>query len=339
MFLTATLRKGRAINMGNKGRLPRVVVIGGGTGLSVLLRGLKKYPVDITAIVTVADDGGSSGRIRSELKMPPPGDIRNVLVALSDVEPLLEELMQHRFKGEGQLSGHSLGNLMLSAMNDITGNFSHAIREMSRVLNVRGKVLPAANRATVLHAEYTDGTEQTGESLITEKGRGKRIKKVSLRPEKVAALPEALSALRKADLIVLGPGSLYTSVLPNLLVPKIGEGVLRSKAKKVYVCNVMMQPGETISYTASDHVDALHEHLGTSFIDSIVVNDELVPEELMEKYAEESAKPVIFEEEKLKEQGLQIIHDRILTFEDGTIKHDTKKLAELLYTILKQGKV
>lgn len=321
--------------MAKKGKLPRIVVIGGGTGLSVLLRGLKQYPAEITAIVTVADDGGSSGRLREELKVPPPGDIRNVLVAMSDVEPLLEELMQHRFKGDGTLAGHSLGNLMLSAMTDITGNFTHAIREMSKVLSVQGKVLPASNRATILRAEYTDGTEQIGESLIPEAGKDKRIKRVTLQPENAVPLPETLSALRKADLIVLGPGSLYTSVLPNLIVPKIGEGVVKAKAKKVYVCNVMTQPGETTGYTASDHVQALYDHLGTSFIDSIIVNDEKVPDEMMERYAEELAKPVIFEEEKLKEQGLNIIHERILTYHNDVIRHDTNKLAELIFSMLK----
>ncbi|RBN37963.1 hypothetical protein DMN50_27810, partial [Priestia megaterium] len=194
-------------------QLPKVVVIGGGTGLPVLLRGLKEYPLDLTAIVTVADDGGSSGRLRDELEIPAPGDIRNVLVALSDVEPLVEELFQHRFDTGNELTGHSLGNLLLAAMTSITGDFVHAIREMSKVLNVRGKVLPAANQSVVLHAEMQDGSIVTGESKIPEVN--KKINKVFLSPADVKPLVETIKAIRRADLIVLGPGSLYTSILPN----------------------------------------------------------------------------------------------------------------------------
>lgn len=209
---------------------PNVVIIGGGTGLSVLLRGLKVYPVDITAIVTVADDGGSSGRLRDELSIPPPGDIRNVLAALSDVEPLVENLFQHRFNKGNSLTGHSLGNLILAAMTNITGDFFHAVTEMSKVLNVRGKVLPAANKSVVLHAEMEDGTIVSGESKIPYSG--KKIKRVFLSPETIEPLEEAIDVIRKADLILIGPGSLYTSILPNLLVPKLGDEVCKAKAKK-----------------------------------------------------------------------------------------------------------
>lgn len=222
--------------------LPKVVILGGGTGLSVLLRGLKTKPVDITAIVTVADDGGSSGRLRHDLNIPPPGDIRNVLAALSDVEPLVEDLFQHRFNKGNDLTGHSLGNLILAAMTNITGDFFHAVTEMSKVLNVRGKVLPAANSSVVLHAELENGQVVTGESKIPT--YGERIKRVFLTPDTIEPLPESIQVIREADLIVLGPGSLYTSILPNLLVPHIGEEVIRSKAKKVYICNVMTQPGK-----------------------------------------------------------------------------------------------
>jgi uncharacterized cofD-like protein len=313
-------------------RLPRIVIIGGGTGLPVLLRGLKNYPVDITAIVTVADDGGSSGRLRDDLQIPPPGDIRNVLAALSDVEPLIEEMFQHRFQTAGDLSGHSLGNLILAAMTNITGNFALAVQELSRVLNVRGKVLPAANQSVVLHAEMEDGTIVSGESKIPYSG--KRIKRVYLTPEKVKPLPEAVKAIQQADLIVIGPGSLYTSILPNLLVPKIGDAVSRSKAKKVYICNLMTQAGETHDFTASDHVKVLYEHLNGPFIQTILVNNQEIPEEIKKRYEEEMAQPVEFDWERLKELGLEVITESIVSFDGHIIRHDTKKVAEILYQIL-----
>jgi uncharacterized cofD-like protein len=311
---------------------PKIVIIGGGTGLSVLLRGLKYLPVEITAVVTVADDGGSSGRLRDEMDIPPPGDIRNVLAALSDVEPLVEDLFQHRFKNGNGLSGHSLGNLILAAMTTITGDFVHAISEMSKVLNVRGRVLPAANQSVILNAEMEDGSVVTGESKIPYSG--KKIKRVFLNPEEIEPLQETLSVIEHADLIILGPGSLYTSILPNLLVPKLGKQVLNAKAKKVYICNVMTQAGETLNYTASDHVKALNDHMGTRFIDTIIVNDGEIPSDIKQRYAKELAKPVIYDIETLESLGLEIIHDRIVSYEDGVIRHDTKKVASVLYEIL-----
>ncbi|WP_246942590.1 gluconeogenesis factor YvcK family protein [Bacillus pinisoli] len=317
-----------------KNRQPRIVIIGGGTGLPVLLRGLKEYPVHLTAIVTVADDGGSSGRLRDELHIPPPGDVRNVLAALSEVEPLIVELFQHRFQNGGGLSGHALGNLLLAALTDITGDFMHAIREMGKVMNVKGKVLPAANRSIVLHAEMEDGTIVSGESKIPYSG--KRIKKVFLTPENIEPLDETVREIRKADMLVIGPGSLYTSILPNLLVPRIGEEVSRSKAKKVYVCNVMTQAGETLDYTASDHVAALYNHIGPSCIDTILVNDEEIPESIQALYAKELAKPVIYDTMKLTSLGLDIIHDKIINYNEEVIRHDTNKVASLLYKLLNQ---
>lgn len=315
-----------------KNRQPRIVIIGGGTGLPVLLRGLKQYPVDITAIVTVADDGGSSGRLRNDLHIPPPGDIRNVLAALSDVEPLIEEMFQHRFKTSNELSGHSLGNLILAAMTSITGNFVHAIQEMSKVLNVRGKVLPAANQSVVLHAEMEDGTVVSGESKIPYSG--KKIKKVFLTPKHIKPLPETISAIRKADLIIIGPGSLYTSILPNLLVPKLGHEVCRAKAKKVYICNLMTQAGETFNYTASDHVKAIYDHMSCAFMNTILVNSEDIPEDIQERYSEEMSKPVIFDTERLQELGMEVIPGEIVSEKDGVIRHDTKVVAEMLYSLL-----
>ena len=314
-------------------KVPKIVIIGGGTGLPVLLRGLKHYDVDITAVVTVADDGGSSGRLRDELHIPPPGDVRNVLAALSDVEPLIEDLFQHRFATGNGLSGHSLGNLLLAAMTTITGDFVHAIREMSKVLNVRGKVLPAANQSVILHAEMEDGSIVTGESKIP--ANGQKIKRVFLTPDKVEPLQESVDEIEKADLIIVGPGSLYTSILPNLLVPKIGEAVCNAHAKKVYICNVMTQAGETLEYTASDHVKALYDHLGCRFMDTILVNEEGIPDEIALRYKKEYATPVIYDIAALSNLGLEIVHDKIIRYEDGVIRHDTQKVAALLYSMIK----
>lgn len=313
-------------------RTPKVVVIGGGTGLPVLLRGLKYLPIDITAIVTVADDGGSSGRLRNELAMPAPGDIRNVLAALSDVEPLVEDLFQHRFASGNELTGHSLGNLILAAMTSITGDFVHAIQEMSKVLNVHGKVLPAANRSVVLHAEMEDGTVVSGESHIPLSG--KPIKRVFLSPNDIEPLSETIRAIRNADMVVIGPGSLYTSILPNLLVPKIGEEVCKAKAKKVYVCNVMTQAGETMNYSASDHIKALYTHMPCPFVDFIIVNDAEIPEDIQRKYEAEQAQPVLYDAHALKDLGVTVIHDHIVDYGDGVIRHDTKKVSSLIFSLL-----
>ncbi|GER65944.1 gluconeogenesis factor [Weizmannia acidilactici] len=313
---------------------PKITIIGGGTGLPVLLRGLKKYPVEISAIVTVADDGGSSGRIRHEMDIPAPGDIRNVLAALSDVEPLLEKMFQHRFETGDELSGHSLGNLIIAALTSITGDFVHAVKELSKVLNVRGKVLPSANQSVVLHAEMEDGSIVSGESKIPFSG--KKIKRVFLTPEVIKPLPETLEAIHEADLIVIGPGSLYTSILPNLMVPGLGEAVCNARAKKVYVCNLMTQAGETLHYTASDHVAAIHEHMGSACIDTILVNDEEVPEPIRERYREELAQPVVYDVKRLMGLGLEVVSGNILTYKGGVIRHDTDKVAEILYDILKK---
>jgi len=311
---------------------PKIVVIGGGTGLPVLLRGLKKKPVDITAIVTVADDGGSSGRIRNEMDIPPPGDIRNVLAALSDVEPLVEEMFQHRFNTANELSGHSLGNLILAALTSITGDFVHAVQEMSRVLNVRGKVLPAANQSVVLHAEMEDGSIVSGESKIPFSG--KKINRVFLTPDAIKPLPETIRAIHEADLIVVGPGSLYTSILPNLLVPGLGEEVCKAKAKKIYICNLMTQAGETLGYTASNHVEALYSHMNCPFVDIVLVNNEEIPVEVQDRYKEELAQPVLFDVDKLITLGLEVLYDEFISFENGYIRHNTEKVASIIYSLI-----
>ncbi|MFC7785857.1 YvcK family protein [Rossellomorea sp. GCM10028870] len=314
---------------------PKVVVIGGGTGLPVLLRGLKRHPIDISAIVTVADDGGSSGRLRDSLDIPPPGDIRNVLAALSEVEPLVEQMFQHRFETTNELSGHALGNLIIAALASITGDFVHAIQEMSRVLNVKGKVLPSANQSVILKAEMEDGTIVTGESAIPK--AGKKIKRVFLKPDSIKPLGETLRAIKEADLIVMGPGSLYTSILPNLLVPGIGEAVCRAKAKKMYICNIMTQAGETLDYSASDHVKALYDHLETPSIDYILVNKKQVPKEVQARYNEEQASPVHFDMEKLRSMGLEVIAEEILSYDNHLVRHNTEKVADIIYSYLEKS--
>ncbi|WP_047154314.1 gluconeogenesis factor YvcK family protein [Aneurinibacillus tyrosinisolvens] len=310
---------------------PRVVVIGGGTGLSVLLRGLKHEPIDITAIVTVADDGGSSGRLRSELHMPPPGDIRNVLVSLADTEPLLESLLQHRFVNGNGLAGHSIGNLLIAALTEISGDFVGAIEQLSHVLAVRGRVLPAANHSIVLHAEMEDGTIVSGESIIPKSG--KRIKRVFIDRENVHGLQEAIDALKQADAILIGPGSLYTSILPNLLVPGIVEAIRESKAVKAYISNVMTQPGETDRYQAEDHIQAIHDHVGNSLFQHVIVNNGTVTDEVRAMYAAKGSEPVAYSEQNLMAKGYHIIADNLLIY-DGFLRHDAVKLSQIIMELI-----
>lgn len=310
---------------------PRIVVIGGGTGLSVMLRGLKQKPVDITAIVTVADDGGSSGRLRSELEMVPPGDIRNVLTALSDVEPLLTKLLEYRFEKGNGLAGHSLGNLMLAAMRDITGDFVTGVRELSRVFAVRGRVLPAADHPIVLKAEMQDGSTVEGESKIPMAGGV--IRRVMIEPADVSPLPEALEALKQADAIVVGPGSLYTSILPNMLVPEIARAVTESEALKIYICNVMTQPGETDDYKASDHLKAIRDHVGRDLFDYVIVNNGEIPKKVQNQYAEKGAKVVQLDLDQVTKLGCKVIADRLVLFRTY-LRHDADKLSQHIYQLV-----
>lgn len=316
--------------------MQRVVVIGGGTGLSVILRGLKQEHLHITAIVTVADDGGSSGRLREEMDMLPPGDIRNVLTALADTEPLMERLMQHRFTTGTGLAGHNLGNLLIAAMNEITGDFVTAVKKLSRVLAVRGDVLPASNQSILLKAEMEDGSIVVGESQIPL--AGKPIKRVFLDPADAVPLNDALSAISEADIIVLGPGSLYTSILPNLLVQGLFQEIKRSDAQKLYICNVMTQPGETDGYTAADHVEAMYRHVGGPFLDTIMVNSAQIPPHIQEKYAEKGAVPVDNDIERLKQMGLSIIAEPMVTFDDGYLRHDAASVSRQVVSLMNRRK-
>jgi len=312
-------------------RKPRIVVIGGGTGLSVMLRGLKRKPLDITAIVTVADDGGSSGILREELQMPPPGDIRNVLTALADTEPLMAEVLKYRFQNGAGLAGHSLGNLILAAMTDITGDFVTGVTELSRIFAVRGRVLPAANQAIVLNAEMEDGSIVVGESSIPKSGLA--IRRVYLEPADVKALPEAVQALREADAILIGPGSLYTSIIPNLLVPELAEAIVQSDAVKLFVCNVMTQPGETDNYSVSDHLTAVHAHIGHHLFDYVIVNDGEIPPQVESLYAEQGAKAVHLDLDEVTRRGYKVIADTLVLFRTY-LRHDAKKLSEHIYHLV-----
>ncbi|WP_198299807.1 YvcK family protein [Tumebacillus avium] len=312
-------------------RKPRVVVVGGGTGLSVLLRGLKEFDIDITAIVTVADDGGSSGRLRSDFDMPPPGDIRSCLVALSDTEPLLEKLWSHRFKSGEGLAGHSFGNLLIAALTDVTGDFETAIKEASRVLAVGGRVLPAVREAVILRAYMEDGSYVEGESQIPLSG--KKIERVEVEPNDLEPLPEALEAIEQADVIVIGPGSLYTSILPNLLVTKLTQAIDAAEGKKVYICNVMTQSGETDHYTASDHVKAIYDHIGRPLFDYILVNSAPIPPAVIEQYREKRAAPVVADLWNLQNLGLNVIARNFLHYSIYA-RHDARMISEQILALI-----
>jgi len=310
---------------------PRIVAIGGGTGLSTLLHGLKEYTNNITAIVTVADDGGSSGRLREEFNVLPPGDIRNCLVALADTGPLMERLFQFRFTDGKNLKGHNFGNLFITAMSKVTGDFEQAIKASSKVLAIRGSVVPATLTKVVLKALHEDGTETIGESKIPEKRSP--IKRMYIKPSDSRPTLEALEAIKKAHAIVLGPGSLYTSVMPNLLISGMYEVIKKSKAIKIYVCNVMTQAGETDGYNASGHIKAILDHTGSGIINYCIVNVGKVPAKLLEKYKEESALPVFVNEEKIKQLGCVAIEADIIDTKN-LVRHDSQKLAKIIIDLL-----
>ena len=307
----------------------KVVTIGGGTGLSVLLRGLKKYPLEITAIVTVADDGGSSGKIRSDMNIPSPGDIRNVIAALSDVEPYLEKMFQYRFDS-GEVKGHPVGNLMIAAMTDIHGDFSTAVKVMSRILNVRGTVLPTTNDIATLNAVLSTGEIIRGESSITEAGGV--IDHVYITPSRVKPNEDVLKAIEQADYIIMGPGSLYTSIIPNLVISKVSEKIRESNAKKIYVCNVMTQHGETDNYTVSDHIIAINKHVEENIFDLVIANSREFDDSILSKYHKEKQEPVKIDQEKIKELGIKLIKNNDVGIVDNnTIRHNADKVSELIY--------
>jgi len=314
-------------------RGPRIVVVGGGTGLSVLLHGIKEFTSNIKAIVTVADSGGSSGRLREQFDVLPPGDIRNCLVALADAEPLMQKLFQFRFKEGGDLEGHNFGNLFITAMTKVTGDFEVAIKESSKVLAIRGQVIPSTLERVTLVAEYKDGSHIKGEDKIPE--RKLPIKKVSLEPENASAAEEALKAIEEADVIILGPGSLYTSIIPNLIIKGISDAIAKATAMKIYVCNVMTQPGETDGYKASDHLRALIGHSGKkNIVNFCVVNTATrVPKELLEKYEQQKSFPVIADSKAIKDLGCSVVEGSLISAANF-VRHDSEKLAKIIISLI-----
>ncbi|MCC6572722.1 MAG: YvcK family protein [Planctomycetes bacterium] len=315
-------------------RSPAIVAIGGGTGASSLLRGLKEHTDKLTAIVNVADDGGSSGRFRKEFGVLPPGDVRNCLAALSDAGPVLEKLFQYRFE-EGELKGHAFGNIFLAALTKVTGDFASAVKEANRVLSVRGRVLPATNVKLSLVAEHEDGTKTTGESLVGKVE--KAVTRLHLKPAEASAGPEVVEAIMQADLVVLGPGSLYTSVLPNLLIRDLREALLRTPALVGYVCNIMTQAGETAGMTASAHVRVIIEHSSPDLLDFVLVNTGPVPEKLAQAYAAEGSRPVEVDRDELARlMGAPKIITADLVNTENLVRHHPGKLAEVLLSSLRE---
>ena len=310
-------------------RGPKIVAVGGGTGLSTMLRGLKKYTKNLTAVVTVADDGGGSGMLRRDMGMPPPGDIRHCMEALANTEPIMQKLLTYRFT-EGSLAGQSFGNLILAALNGISDSFDQAVARMSEVLAISGRVLPVTNENVALEATFENGTRVLGESKISafKKEQDCRIESVRLLPEHPKALPEAVRAIGEAELILLGPGSLYTSVIPNLLVDGIADAVRASDALKIYICNIMTQDGETEGMTASDHVKALLDHSGPGLVDLCLCNSAPVRPGLVERYREEDAAPIVVDRAAIEALGVEAVTRPLASETLNYARHSFARLAE-----------
>ena len=318
-------------------RGPKIVVIGGGTGISNLIFGLKEYTANITAVVTVADSGGSSGRLREQFDIVAPGDIRNCLVALADAPELVGDLFQYRFSQESELKGHNFGNLFLTAMYHLTQrDFEKAVKETSKVLAIRGQVVPSTVHNVHLIAEYTDGSRTEGEADIPNKKV--RIKKLLLSQEDVKATEDALEAIEDADVIVLGPGSLYTSVIPNLLIKSINKAIEETDAFKIYVCNVMTQLGETDGFSASDHLKAIQEHSHKKIVDAVLMNDANVSFELRGRYEDESSYPVKPDMDVIRDLGCRAVKVDLLS-ESDFVRHDAKKLKKSLIKLIESHKM
>lgn len=315
----------------------KIVAIGGGTGLSVMLRGLKAYSENICAVVAVSDDGGGSGMLREDLGMPPPGDVRNCLKALANTEQLMEELLDYRFS-EGCLKGQSFGNLFLAALNGMSDSFDEAVYKMSQVLAITGRVLPVSNEDIRLSAVFNDGSVVDGESHIAEYKQGniKRIEKVYLTPDKPKAVPEVIEAIEKAELIIMGPGSLYTSVIPNLLVDGVSAAIKRSKAMKIYVMNLMTQEGETEDCTASEHVKAIFEAAEGKVFDYVIADVSRIPSMVLAKYEETGNCQVVLDREELAELGVELVERELAVWKNALVRHDPNVLAREIMAIYRE---
>ena len=312
---------------------PNVVVIGGGTGQSVFLRGLKKRTRNITAIVTVADDGGGSGVLREDLGMLPPGDIRNCLLALANIEPTMKEVMQYRFT-EGALKGQSFGNLFLAAMNGLYGNFEVALYKMSQIFAITGKVLPVTLNDINLIAKLKNGKIVKGESRIPKDKT--YIERVYLDEQDAVPLDEVINSIENADIIIMGPGSLYTSIIPNLLVNGVVDAIEKSKAPKVYICNIMTQPGETDDHNVLDHVNAIVKHTNKNIIDYVISNNEVLPKEMIDRYQKDGAKQVILDDKQrkiLKTMGAKTIEENLIEIKNNYIRHDAGHISDIVINL------
>lgn len=310
----------------------KVVVLGGGTGSSALLRGLKQFPIDLTAIVSVCDDGKSTGILREEFNIPAVGDIRRVLIALSETEPLVKDLFNYRFNTTSDLDGHTAGNLLLTAMAEITGNLSDGIEALSKVLNLKGKVVPLTEDNVVLMGEMSDGTIVEGEHNITM--AKKEIKRVYYKDNPIPT-KEAINAIKEADLVILSMGSLFTSIIPNLICDDIIKALDDSKANIMYACNIMTQPGETDDFKVSDHVKLLNEYLGKHKIDVVVANSGVISSDIANKYESlEQKDPVIFDEEEVNKLDCTILSDNFVTITNNLIRHDVLKLSLKIFSYL-----
>ena len=317
----------------------KIVAIGGGHGLSTMLRGLKRYTKDITAIVTVADDGGGSGMLREDLGILPPGDIRNCILALANTEPTMEQLLNYRFT-EGTLAGQSFGNLFLAAMDGISGSFDEAVHRMGEVLAITGRVLPVTNQSVHLEAEFVNGSRVLGESKIfyAKKRNDCRIRQVRLVPEHPKPLPESIEAIAQADLILLGPGSLYTSIIPNLLVDGVAEAIAKSRALKILVMNIMTQDGESDGYTGADHVRALLHHGAPGIIDVCIANNAVIGEAILAPYRQEGVEQLRLEREEIEAMGIQVEEYPMATGE-RYIRHDTYALASAIMEVYRRSRL
>ena len=317
----------------------KIVAIGGGHGLSTMLRGLKRYTKDITAIVTVADDGGGSGMLREDLGILPPGDIRNCILALANTEPTMEQLLNYRFT-EGSLAGQSFGNLFLAAMDGISGSFDEAVHRMGEVLAITGRVLPVTNQSVHLEAEFVNGSRVLGESKIfyAKKRNDCRIRQVRLVPEHPKPLPESIEAIAQADLILLGPGSLYTSIIPNLLVDGVAEAIAKSRALKILVMNIMTQDGESDGYTGADHVRALLHHGAPGIIDVCIANNAVIGEAILAPYRQEGVEQLRLEREEIEAMGIQVEEYPMATGE-RYIRHDTYALASAIMEVYRRSRL